>query len=255
MMHRSLAALACLASLIAPAVAVVGAGDGADPMIARHLVLVVGSRSTYCTGVALGRDLVLAAAHCVLPRGDYMIIEADAAREWLFKSIATITRHPEFDIKALLGHRATADVALLKLAAPLPATVVPAPLAAARSVVAGDSLVVAGYGIAVRADGRTGGTVRGATLVDTSRPGTFEMRLDDPARSRARAAKGVCTGDSGAPVFVEQTRQFAIIGVVSWSSGPNLSDGCAGLTGVTPLARYHDWIVETARKMGSPLAP
>jgi hypothetical protein len=252
MVHRPLAALACLASLIAPAIAVVGPGDGADPMIARHLVLVVGSRSTYCSGVALGRDLVLVAAHCVLPRDDYMIIEADAAREWLFKSIATITRHPEFDIQALLGHRATADVALLKLAAPLPPTIVPAPLAAPRAVAAGDSLLVAGYGIAVRADGSTGGTVRGATLVDNARPGSFELRLADPDRAGARA-KGVCTGASGAPVFVEQSRQFAMIGVVSWSSGPDLRDGCAGLAEVTPLARYHDWIVETARKPGSPL--
>jgi hypothetical protein len=32
-----------------------------------------------------------------------------------------------------------------------------------------------------------------------------------------------------------------------------LSDGCGGLTGVTPLARYLAWIVEQARKMGSPL--
>jgi hypothetical protein len=34
-----------------------------------------------------------------------------------------------------------------------------------------------------------------------------------------------------------------------------LSEGCGGLTGVTPLARYRSWLVEQAGKMGSPLAP
>jgi hypothetical protein len=43
--------------------------------------------------------------------------------------------------------------------------------------------------------------------------------------------------------------------VVSWSTGPKLSDGCGGLTGVTPLVRYRGWILETARALGSPLVP
>jgi hypothetical protein len=46
-----------------------------------------------------------------------------------------------------------------------------------------------------------------------------------------------------------------VIGVVSWSTGPNLGDGCGGLTGVTPLVRYRDWIVREAARMGSALAP
>ena len=46
---------------------------------------------------------------------------------------------------------------------------------------------------------------------------------------------------------------LAVIGVVSWSTGPNMSDGCGGLTGVTPLTRYRGWIVEQARKMGNQL--
>jgi secreted trypsin-like serine protease len=66
---------------------------------------------------------------------------------------------------------------------------------------------------------------------------------------------GACTGDSGAPVFVVLGDRLAVAGVVSWSTGPKLSDGCGGLTGVTPLTRYREWIIETARQMGSPLRP
>jgi hypothetical protein len=43
--------------------------------------------------------------------------------------------------------------------------------------------------------------------------------------------------------------------VVSWSTGAANSAGCGGLTGVTPLVLHRTWIEETARKLGSPLAP
>jgi hypothetical protein len=42
---------------------------------------------------------------------------------------------------------------------------------------------------------------------------------------------------------------------VSWSTGPNNTDGCGGLTGVTPLGNYRAWIVEQARRMGAPVGP
>ena len=155
-------------------------------------------------------------------------------------------------MNAVLRHRVTADVALLKLAAP--ETIVPATLApAGGSVAVGDRFVVAGYGVAVRGDGRSGGTVRAATLVATGQPGTLQIRLADPATKGERPGLGACTGDSGAPVYRDIGGTLAVLGVVSWSTGPALSDGCGGLTGVTPLTRYLAWIVEQAGKMGSPL--
>jgi hypothetical protein len=243
--------------LVSPglAVAMVGGAQPADPAIARHVVLLVGSRGTSCTGVAIARDLVLTAAHCALPGADYKLVEFDAAHVPQLKDVAAIARHPQFELATLRSHRATADVALMKLTAPLPAAFAPAPLAGAgRSVAPGDEFVVAGDGVTVRGDGRTGGTARAATLVATGEPGTLQLRLLDPATKGARAGLGACTGDSGAPVF-EAAPRLAVIGIVSWSTGPNLTDGCGGLTGVTPLTRYRAWIVETAGKMGSSLVP
>jgi secreted trypsin-like serine protease len=91
--------------------------------------------------------------------------------------------------------------------------------------------------------------------VATGQPGTLQIRLADPATNGERGGLGACTGDSGAPVFREIGGALAVVGVVSWSTGPALSDGCGGLTGVTPLTRYRAWIVEQARKMGAPLSP
>jgi secreted trypsin-like serine protease len=214
--------------------------------------MITGSGGTFCTGAAIARDLVLSAAHCVLPGADYKLIEFNAARQPVLLDIRQIARHPNFNLQTLLGHRATADVALLKLAAPLPADIQPAVLDRAdRKPQPGDRYSVTGYGLAVRGDGKTGGTLRTAQLVATGKPGNLQIRLVDPATGGNAPGLGACTGDSGAPVY-EGT---ALAGVVSWSTGPNMTAGCGGLTGVTPLTLYRGWIVDTARKLGSPLAP
>jgi hypothetical protein len=258
MMHRLPLRLAALLGCLVPAglaVAMVGGVAPAPPAVARHVVLLVGSRGTSCTGVAIARDLVLTAAHCALPGAEYKLVEFDAAHVPQLRDITTVARHPQFELATLLAHRATADVALMKLAAPLSAAFAPAPLAdGGRTVVPGDAFVVAGEGVTVRGDGRTGGTARAATLVATGEPGTLQLRLFDPATKGERAGLGACTGDSGAPVF-ESAPRVAVVGVVSWSTGPKLTDGCGGLTGVTPLARYRAWIIETAGKMGAILVP
>src|SRR5580704_4058012 len=118
------------------ALAMVGGAPPADLMSAHHVVLLVGSRGTTCTGVAISRDLVLTAGHCVLPGADYKLMEFDAAHNPMLRDVASIARHPQFDLATLLAHRATADVALLKLATPLPATFAPPPLASADRTVA-----------------------------------------------------------------------------------------------------------------------
>jgi secreted trypsin-like serine protease len=203
--------------------------------------------------VVIARDVVLTAAHCVVPGADYKLVIFDDAHRPQLKDVATVARHPQFSLATLLAHRATADVALVKLAAPLPLVFTAAPLAPAdRVVAAGDEFVVAGFGVAVPGDGRTGGTVRAATLAATGAPGPLQIRLVDPVTRGERAGRGACAADSGAPAF-ETDPRHAVIGVVSWATGPQLSDGCGGLTGITPLARYRGWIVETAQKMGAAL--
>jgi hypothetical protein len=252
----ALASLACLALLVAPrpAAAMVGGAPPAGPAIARHVVLIVGSRGTFCTGVALTRELVLTAAHCTLPGAEYKLMEFDAAHAPLLKDVSEIARHPQFELKTLLAHRATADLALLRLAEPLGPAFAPAPLAApTRPVAPGDAFTVVGYGVAVRGDGKSSGTLRAAALVATGHPGTLQIRLVDAATKDERAGLGACTGDSGAPVFRRDGERLAVAGVVSWSTGPKLADGCGGLTGVTPLVRYRDWLIDTAQALGSPL--
>jgi secreted trypsin-like serine protease len=253
-MTRAFTALGLLLVALAPAAAMVGGAPVAsDQEGARHAVLIVGSRGNSCTGAAIARDLVLTAAHCVLAGADYKLVEFDAAGKPRLKDVAEIARHPQFSLQTLNAHRATADVALLKLAEPLPARLSPARVGAAENVQPGDRFLVAGFGVTVRGDGRSGGTLRSASLVATGRPGGFQLRLVDPQTLGNAAGLGACTGDSGAPVFHADSGGLSLMGVVSWSTGPGNSAGCGGLTGVTPLLRSRAWIVDTARRMGSGL--
>jgi hypothetical protein len=153
----------------------------------------------------------------------------------------------------MTAHRATADVALLQLEAP-PKGKVAAMLGAPQiPIVAGSRFTIVGIGVTIRGEGNSGGIIRVAGLVATGQPGTLQIRLVDPVGQGTRDGLGACTGDSGGPVFEDRQGGPAIVGVISWSTGPNGSTGCGGLTGVTPLTLYRDWIVQTARQWGSAL--
>jgi secreted trypsin-like serine protease len=239
--------------LTAPASAMVG-GAPVAAGAARAAVMIVGSRGNSCTGTMIARDLVLTAAHCVQPGADYKLVEFDEKRQPSLRDVARVAIHPQFSMQTFLGHRATADVAVLKLASPL--SISPASLMeGAPKVAPGDPFTAAGYGVTERGNGRSGGTLRSAALAATGKPGNLQIRLVDSATNGERAGLGACTGDSGGPVFQDAGGQLLIIGIISWSTGPNNSDGCGGLTGVTPLSLYRGWILETARKLGSPLPP
>jgi len=253
-MRRLALAFSVFVVISAPAAAMVGNAYVVPNAAARPEVMLVGSRGNFCTGVAIARDLVLTAAHCVQAGAEYQQVELDAQRQPIMKDVLAVARHPQFNLKTMLAHRATADVALVKLAAPLKVT--PAVLMKPRGrVPVGERFAVYGYGMAVRSDGNSSATLRAATLIATGQPGNLQLRLVDPATGNTRAGLGACTGDSGAPVYQETASGLAVIGVVSWSTGPNGDDGCGGLTGVTPIELYRKWIVDTAAKLGSPVEP
>jgi secreted trypsin-like serine protease len=244
-MRPALAALACLA-LSAPAFAITGQAPPAQGYAARAIVMVVDPRGDLCTGTALARDLVLTAAHCVTPDMRIKVFQTGQTI-----SVRGVARHPRFDRAAYAESRATADLALVKLVTPLVELVQPAKLASPRRVAVGETLTVAGFGVTAAGTDRGLGMPRMATLAVTGKPGALQIRLYDLATRNLRAGLGACTGDSGAPAF--EPASEAVIGVVSWTTAARNEEGCGGLTGVTPLLLYRDWIVDTARKFNSPL--
>jgi secreted trypsin-like serine protease len=246
-----IAGLALLASV--PAGAIVGGGAPSVEGIGRSVVTIVGSRGNFCTGALIAPSLVLTVAHCVQPGATYKIVEYGADRQPQLQDVKSVAIHPAFNMQAMMAHRATADVALLQLESPpkgKTASVLGVPQV---PIVVGSRFTIAGIGVTIRGEGSSGGTIRVAGLVATGRPGTLQIRLVDPVGQGARDGLGACTGDSGGPVFEDREGGSVIVGVISWSTGPNGAAGCGGLTGVTPLTLYRDWIVQTARQWGSAL--
>ena len=245
-----LVAIALLSA--APAHAIVGGGAPSSDGVARSVVTIVGSRGNFCTGSLIAPKIVLTAAHCVQPGAEYRIVDNSSGQPVL-QTVRNVAIHPGFRMEAMLAHRATADVALLQLELPAKGKA-PAVLGMPSIPIAvGDRFTVAGIGVTVRGDGKSGGTIRVAGLVATGKPGTLQIRLVDPVGQGTRDGLGACTGDSGAPVFEDKPSGPVIVGVVSWSTGPNGSAGCGGMTGVTPLTLYRDWLLQTAWQWGAAL--
>jgi secreted trypsin-like serine protease len=241
---------ALVLSLSSPACAIVGGAVPSTEGIGRSVVTIVGSRGNFCTGSLIAPTLVLTVAHCVQPGAEYKIVEYDADRKPQLRDVRRVALHPGFQMQAMLAHRATADVALLELASSAKGKTAVALGVPQLPLAPGNRFTIAGIGVTVRGDGKSGGIVRTAALIATGKPGTLQIRLVDPAAQGTGNGLGACTGDSGGPVFEDQPTGAVIIGVISWSTGPNGSAGCGGLTGVTPLTLYRDWILQIARQWG-----
>jgi secreted trypsin-like serine protease len=252
-MRRVLAALVCL-SFASSALAITGNAPPAAGWAARSIVMVIDERGDLCSGTALARELVLTAAHCVTGASSYRVRVYQTGEQIAVRAVA---RHPRFDLDNYALARATADVALIKLTSPLPNVVVPAALAAPRRVHVGERLTIAGFGTLADGSARGLGIPRMAKLTVTGKPGSLQIRLEDSATHDQSAGLGACTGDSGGPAYDgESSRHIGeVIGVVSWTTAPNNEEGCGGLTGLTPLLRYRSWVIDTARKLNSPIKP
>ena len=91
-MRRLILVAPLLFASLSPAAALVGGAPAVQgPQAA---VMIVGSRGNSCTGIAVARDLVLTAAHCVPPGADYKLVAFDAQRQPQLRDTQSIARHP-----------------------------------------------------------------------------------------------------------------------------------------------------------------
>ncbi|MGU3492740.1 S1 family peptidase [Xanthobacteraceae bacterium A53D] len=239
--------LLCGAAFLAgtrPAQAIVAGRTGGDAAAA-HTVMIVSTRGASCTGTAIAKDLLLTAAHCVGPQGDYAValISPNAAPRLL--PVLRIITHPRFDPDQFRSRKPTPDLALVKLADALPSYIRPATLANGSGLPErGTQFLIAGYGMAEDGNDGTAGTLRSVSLPSIGTTGGIMARLAPPT---GRA--GACTGDSGGPAF----QGGRLAGVIGWATGPNGARGCGGVTGITLVGLNRDWIDSTAANLGSPV--
>lgn len=226
--------------LAAPARAVVG-GVPASAEVAAQTVMLVSTRGASCSGAVLAPDLVLTAAHCVAPPADYAVAVVGDGPPKLIPA-ARIALHPDFDAGQFRSRRPTPDLALVKLAAPLPARFRPARLTGDAGLPPkGARFLIAGFGMTADGAGKSAGTLRTLALPSIGTTGGIMVRLSQGSGG------GACTGDSGGPAL----RDGAVAGIVGWVTGPGGSRGCGGVTGITLVGLQRGWITSAARALGS----
>jgi hypothetical protein len=234
-----------------PAAALVGEAQLAQGDVAQNVVLIRSARGARCTGIVLGRDIVLTAAHCTSDAAEIRIYRSTETGAGSYR-VAAVAAHPQYDARNYAKSQAAVDLALLKLASPLPD---PGSVVMRERVpLPGERFLVAGFGDAAVGFSAGLGVLQSATLTAIGEPSSLQLWLADPA-SHGGVVAGVssCQGDSGGPVFGWSGGRFVLVGVLSWSNGPNMSTGCGGITGATPIAHHRQWIVKTTKRMGGSL--
>lgn len=206
---RTAALAACLV-LPGAAGAVIGGAPG-EAALERATTMVLSSNGGVCSGVVLAPDVIATAAHCLTGAAEYRAHWRDERGEPVLAAIAAIVVHPDYDPRAIETRRRSIDLALARLAEPLPARFVPALLDPSPAAAA-ERVVLAGFGVETESDtrGLTSGTFRAAILdvVEPYGPSRILVWLS------GRGA-GACHGDSGGPIL----RDGAVFALTSWTRG------------------------------------
>lgn len=233
------------ALLASPAGAVVGGREGGPQ--ANSTVMVLNARGGVCTGIVLSRRAILTAAHCADGRTDLRIHWREGGEPVLVEP-AAVALHPEFNAKAVAARKRSIDLALVRLAAPLPARFSAASLVDGPLPRTGTAITLAGYGVSREGEARSTGTYRSAALatVEPYGPGRVLIWTADPAGGGKRAASGACQGDSGGPML---DHEGGIVAVTSWSTGPG-GKQCGLLSQGVLVAPQRSWIDRTLSGWG-----
>jgi hypothetical protein len=168
----------------------------------------------------------------------------DIAARLVYLDLAAIAVHPEFRPKIGRKHLISIDLALLRLAEPLPPGFKPIELADSCPVATGQPFRIAGFGRADESVSGTSGVLRAGILVASGPRSPFLVWLSDPDGT----GLGGCTGDSGAPVFA--IGQPALVAVAIRANGVN-GHSCGATTEAVLIGPQMPWIRKTLQAWGA----
>lgn len=242
-------ALVRLVILLIPTAASALVGPAREaPELGPYVVVVLnrsGSSASFCTATVIARNIVLTAAHCVTAPDDARVFFRDAEGQSTTLDVASIVLNPGYRPDAVRRRLVSIDLALVRLAEPLPSAFTPVALPkfgpAAPAV--GQIFRIAGFGVADEGAGKTGGILRQGDLIASGPKSSVLLWLVDPNRQ----GLGACTGDSGAPIFAATAP--LLVAVAVWAKGEN-GRFCGALTQAALIAPQRRWIDNTLSAWG-----
>ncbi|MDB5640990.1 MAG: trypsin family protein [Hyphomicrobiales bacterium] len=196
--------------------------------------------SSFCTASVIARDVLLTAGHCVTAPENLRAYWPGGDLEQKALAIAV---HPLYRADATEKRVRSIDLALVRLANPLPASFRPIPIAWDVTPAVGARLQIAGYGLTREGDARSGGQLHGGALVVREPLSQILVWAKDPANK----GLGACTGDSGGPMLTQDGG--ALVAVTVWSQGSG-AKRCGDLTQAARLAPQRAFIEDTLRGWG-----
>jgi len=240
-----LAAALAIASpaIVSPAHAVIG-GQPENGVLSAQSLMILSSNGGVCTAVVLTSDVLATAAHCVTGPHEHRAHYRAADGTPVLLEIVAKSVHPQFDADAIATRRRSIDLALVRLAEPLPGRFQPAMLATVN-VREGGVVTLAGYGTTDESDksGRAMGTFNAVDLavVEPYGPSSILLWLSDAKG----AGRGGCQGDSGGPI----TSGEGVVALSSWTTGAGQKK-CGALSQGVRLGPQRAWIDATLEGWG-----
>lgn len=236
-------------------------GEDVDPSDehVEFVVMIMGKYETgepyVCTGTLIDYDLVLTAAHCIGMKDTMQITFGESPVHDGPVQVNTVKetlKHDRFNKTEEIRN----DIGLIQMNDAAPENFEPAilPWKSKKSIHRSKDFNVYGFGVTsgIVRDGKLNTKTVGV-MRTTSLTADRESEKSDVFYAKQTQGKGICSGDSGGPAFMEKNILIGVIsrGITDDPANPQAADNdiCNYESVFTNVRYYQTWITEGIEKL------